>query len=344
MPPLRIHRYTRPPLERMLAIHQLLVEQRYPNAQQLARQFEVNPRTIKRDIEFMRDRFNLPIEYNPARRGHYYSQPVKHFPTVTLSQRELFALLVAQKVVAAYQGTAFAAPLKAALKRLAGFLEDRNPISWRDLDETLSFRPLAPEDTDIAKFELLTRALREKHILSFRYRRLAEKQWQRRHVGPLHLACIENHWYLIAHDFQRKALRTFALSRIEDVRLTPQTFKPPEKFVLDEYLRDSFSVFKGHDDYEVVIEFDAWATDLLRGRSWHPRHEWLELPGGGSRLRLRLNNIEEILGWVLSWGPHAMVVRPQRLADRVREAAREILKRYAGGGPEVPAALPLMPH
>jgi predicted DNA-binding transcriptional regulator YafY len=49
-------------------------------------------------------------------------------------------------------------------------------------------------------------------------------------------------------------------------------------------------------------------------------------------LRLRLNNIEEILGWVLSWGAHAMVVRPTRLAQRVYAAAKEMLARYSEVG------------
>ncbi|WCJ59073.1 WYL domain-containing protein [Fontisphaera persica] len=323
-----MERFSRPPLERMMAIHQMLVEKQYPNAHTVARQFEVNPRTIKRDIEFMRDRLELPIEYDATRRGHYYSRPVKQFPAVLLNERELFALLVAQKVVSAYQGTKFAAPLQTALHRLASHLDDRNPVSLGHLNEALSIRPLGPEDTDVELFGVLSEALFQKRMVSFLYRRLGERAWMRRQVCPYHLAYIDHHWYLIGLDLQRKALRTFVLSRMKEVHLLKRTFSRPENFKADEYLKDSFLVFKGEDDYEVVIEFDAWATDLLRGRRWNPRHEWLELPGGGSRLRLRLNNIEEILGWVLSWGAHAMVVRPKRLASRVRAAAQAMLNRY----------------
>ena len=328
MPHRVMDRYTRPPLERMLAIHQLLAEGRYPNAQQLARQFEVNARTIKRDLEFMRDRMELPIEYDAHRRGHYYTKPVRQFPTVTLHQDELFALLVAQKVVAAYQGTAFALPLQAAFQRLAGMLHDGTRVSLGNLNEALSFRPLGPEDTDVKVFKVLSEALLNKQVVSFRYRRLAERQWMRRRVCPYHLAYVDYHWYLIGHDLGRKALRTFVLNRMREVHLLKRKFQMPADFKVEEYLKDSFGVFKGVDDYEVVIEFDRWATDLLRGRRWNPRHEWVELAGGGSRLRLHLNNIEEILGWVLSWGPHALVVRPRRLANRVCEAAQEILASY----------------
>jgi proteasome accessory factor B len=88
------------------------------------------------------------------------------------------------------------------------------------------------------------------------------------------------------------------------------------------------SVFKGPDDYEVVVDFDAWGTDLVRGRRWHASQEFTELPDGCSRLRLRLKNLEEVERWVLSWGTHATVVRPLALAERVRKAADELRLRY----------------
>ena len=58
---------------------------------------------------------------------------------------------------------------------------------------------------------------------------------------------------------------------------------------------------KGEDDYEVVIEFDTYGTDLVRSRKWHPSQEFTELPVGGSQLRMRLSSVEEIEKSVLSW-------------------------------------------
>jgi predicted DNA-binding transcriptional regulator YafY len=53
-----------------------------------------------------------------------------------------------------------------------------------------------------------------------------------------------------------------------------------------------------------------------------------ELPKRQLRLRLRLNSIEEADRWVLSWGQHATVVRPQALANRLRETATTLQSRY----------------
>lgn len=86
--------------------------------------------------------------------------------------------------------------------------------------------------------------------------------------------------------------------------------------------------FKGGDDYEVVVDFDAWAADMVRGRRWHRSQELTELPGGALRLRLRLNNIDEAERWVLGFGAHATVVRPEVLVERVRASAEKLMAKY----------------
>jgi predicted DNA-binding transcriptional regulator YafY len=56
--------YCRPPLERMMRMHQRLKAGRYPNCRKLADELEVSAKTVQRDIDFMRYRLGLPIEYD----------------------------------------------------------------------------------------------------------------------------------------------------------------------------------------------------------------------------------------------------------------------------------------
>ena len=72
--------HSRPPLERMLRIHQALQSGKFPNATKLAREIEVATKTIHRDIEFMRDRLNLPIEFDSQHNGYFYTEEVSAFP------------------------------------------------------------------------------------------------------------------------------------------------------------------------------------------------------------------------------------------------------------------------
>jgi predicted DNA-binding transcriptional regulator YafY len=201
-------------------------------------------------------------------------------------------------------------------------------FSLGSLDDALSFRPFAPEDTDLQTFEMLTRALKERRVLKFQYRNLDADKAQARLVHPYHLGCIDNHWYLFAFDVKRDAMRTFALPRLKSPELTADRFTIPRKFNLAEYLKGSLTVFKGDADYEIVVDFDSWGADLIRGRKWHASQEITELAKRQVRLRLRLNNIEEAERWVLSWGTHATVVRPQALANRLRDIGHTLQSRY----------------
>ncbi len=132
----------------------------------------------------------------------------------------------------------------------------------------------------------------------------------------------------------RAAIRTFVLTRLREPVLSSERFKKPKNFNPDEYLRGSFGVLKGTEDYEVVIEFDLWASDLLRGRQWHPTQEFFALPNGCAHVRMRLSSLDEIERWVLNWGIHAMVVRPMQLRERIGATARALAERYlnADGG------------
>ena len=69
----------------------------------------------------------------------------------------------------------------------------------------------------------------------------------------------------------------------------------------------------------------------MRGRRWHPSQQITELPGGGMRVSFHLDKLEEIEQWVLSWGAHATVVRPQALADRLLATSQFVVSKYQSG-------------
>jgi len=274
-------------------------------------------------------RLNPPIEYDNQRYGYHCSRPVEQFPGVAVTEADVFALLVAHKTISQYRGTPFQKPLEAAFEKLTSNLDRTAHLTLGSLDEALSFRPFAPEDTDLKAFEVLFQGVQEHRVVRFQYRKLGVRKPERRQVHPHHLACIENVWYLFAFDMDREAMRTFVLTRLSQPELTSKRFTPRRDFNVDEYLRGSFSVVRGGDDYEVVIEFDAWAADLLRSRRWHPSQEIVEIPGSGMRFRVRLNSLEEVERWVLSWGTHATVVRPLILARRIEKTAAALREKYS---------------
>ena len=124
----------------MLRIHQALQAGRYPNATALAGELEVSTKSIHRDLEFMRDRLELPLEFDPRRNGYHYTQEVSGFPTLQITEGELFALLVAEKALQQYRGTSFEKPLLSAFKKMAASLPDTVSLNLAEWESTISFR------------------------------------------------------------------------------------------------------------------------------------------------------------------------------------------------------------
>ncbi len=201
------------------------------------------------------------------------------------------------------------------------------------VDEVLSIRPFAPGDAELETFEVLTRAVRERRAVRFVYRKHGQLKRVQKCVHPYRVAYVNNQWTLFARDPKAGLIvRKFILARLSKPELTAEKFAAPGKFDLDKELSGSLGVFRGKDDCEVVVDFDAWGADDVRGRRWHSSQELTELPEGRLRVKLRLNSLEEVERWVLGFGQHATVVAPEELREKLEKTARTIHEKYSAGG------------
>ena len=309
-----------------MRIHQALQAGAFPNASTLAREIEVASKTIHRDIEFMRDRLGLPVEFDSGRNGYHYTEEVAAFPTMQITEGELFALIIAEKALQQYRGTSFEKPLLSAIRKMEQALPDTISLDLADLGQTISFRTRAEPVLNLEIFDALAKAVSHREQLELAYRKPGQGRSEQRLVDPYHLANINGEWFLFAYDHARNDIRTFVPARIQSAKLTGKTFERPRKFSLEQRLRDSFGVHSGEGDYEVVIHFHVRVADYIREKKWHESQQLRELKGGGVELRMRLSSLVEIERWILGWGGDAKVVKPRELIEAVRLSAKTILQ------------------
>jgi len=321
-------RLSRPPLERMLRIHDELRRGALVNCTKLMKTLEVSRKTILRDIAFMRDRLDLPVEFDPRIQAYRYTEPVTAFPTVNVTEGELLALLVAQRALEQYRGTPFHGQLEIAFKKLAGGLRDRISFSPAAELSAVSFKNIGLGKTDLAVFNALSRAVLRSEEVTFDYRKPGEAKASQRRIQPYHLANRENLWYLVGFDLERSALRTYALPRITGVVVTKERFTRPADFSPEKFFASALGVLGGEGDHRVVIRFSAAVAERVREREWHESQEIRNLPDGSLELRMHLGALGEAEQWVLGWGVAAEVVAPAEFRERIRKTVSTLSARY----------------
>lgn len=321
---------SRPPLQRMMRIHGAIQAGKYPNTRMLGEEFEMSPRSILRDIEFMRDRMDLPIEYDGARHGYYYSQEVSAFPSLQISEGELFALLVAEKALQQYRGTSFEKPLVSALKKMSESLPETVSITFGEWDDSISFRTSAEPILDLGLFDTLAQATARREQLRLLYRKPGGKTEECRVVDPHHLANVNGEWFLFGYCHLRKDIRTFVPARMKKIEKTGEVFKRRKGFSVKEQLRDSFGVHSGRGEFQVVVRFSDRVADYIREKKWHPSQKLRELKDGELEMTLTLSSLVEVRRWILNWGRDARAVAPRELVEEVRAEAEAVLRQYDG--------------
>lgn len=310
----------------MLRIHEAIQSGAFPKAERLAVDLEVSSKSIYRDLEFMRDSLELPLEYSAKKRGYFYTEPVGAFPTLQITEGELIALLVAEKALQQYRGTTFEKPLVSAFKKMASALPETISLNLDDWSETISFRTSAEPILNLEHFDMLAKATARRQQLLLSYRKPGQQEPEPRQVDPYHLANINGEWFLFAYCHWRKDIRTFVPARIHSITPTGRTFVRPPSFSLRRRLRDSFGVHSGRGEYHVRIRFAETVADYIREKKWHPSQQLRELPEGAVELSLTLSSLVEIQRWILGWGGEATVLAPAELAAAVGEAARRIMR------------------
>lgn len=316
----------RPPLVRILAIDRAVRAGAWPNARTLAQEFEVHARTIARDIAFLRDQLGAPIEFDPVRNGYFYSDPSFVLPYIQLTEGELVAVFLAERVLQDWQGTPFAPDLERAFRKIVAALGDSVTIDLGELSGTFSVRTTSEAAFDPAIFRDLVAATRQRRRVKLDYYSASRDTRSDRLVDPYHLASVDGHWYLIAKCHLRNDVRMFAPSRIRALELTEERFEPPD-FVIEDYLADSLGVIRGAsgERHRVRLRFTGEAVRYVRERTWHASQAMEEQADGTLILNFELSHLREIERWALSWGADCEVLEPPELRQRVVEIHRQAL-------------------
>lgn len=320
---------SRPPIRRVLLLDRMIREGRYPNATSAAKELEIHPRTVHRDLALLRDSFGAPLEYSAKKNGFFYRDQSFALPLLQLTEGELLALFLAERVLQEFQGTPYASDLNRAFRKLTASLPEHVTVDLGHLETSYSFRNWPVTANDIATFRQLCSAVREEKQLELVYWSASRDVTSRRLVDPYHLASLEGSWYLIGHCHLREEIRMFAPMRIRVMRETGERIERPADFSIANYLDGTFRVMRGSGQgHKVRLRFAPAAARFVREKTWHPSQKIVKSKDGSLVLTMAVTHLLEVKRWALSFGSECEVLEPRTLRQEIEQEIRIMVNRF----------------
>jgi predicted DNA-binding transcriptional regulator YafY len=324
--------FARAELVRLLLIHQELLHPRYPTHARLAELCGVSVRTIKRDMELLRDEFGAPWAYDYQRRGFAYRQPFTLLPQ-SFSEQELMALCLTLEVADSFRLTPFGPALKGAIAKVQ--LLQPTSLATGDLPACISkvADPMPPAAVEsLIHFNRLMDAIAGARRVRMTYYTITRDAESTREVDPYHLYFSYGMWYLYGFCHARQAPRDFAVTRIRALEVLTKNFAPPDPQWLRERLAARFTnetPATPEAPVEVKIRFDPIGARWIREREWHASQQREDHPDGSCTLTMAVAGLAGVRRWILGFGGrHATPLSPPELVLQVQEEVEAMLRNF----------------
>ncbi|MGJ7417555.1 helix-turn-helix transcriptional regulator [Streptomyces cinereoruber] len=274
---------------RLLHLLSLLQTPREWPGSELAERLSVSPRTIRRDIDRLRD-LGYPVEATLGAVGGYRLVAGTAMPPLLLDDEEAVAIAVGLRAGA---GHAIEGVEEASVRALAK-LEQVLPARLRHRVSTLQNAtiPLTRGDGAAvapATLTALAGAVTGREKLRFGYR-AGDGAETKRLVEPYRLVSTGHRWYLVAYDLGREDWRTFRVDRVSDPLATGARFTPRKLPAGDAAQLLARSMARSQQELDLDVSFEAPA-DFVTARL--PSH-LAPAPAGPAACRLRARTADSV--------------------------------------------------
>jgi predicted DNA-binding transcriptional regulator YafY len=322
-------------LERFYKIDQLLKDRKVVSFATFMDKLGVSRASLKRDLEYMRERFNAPIEYDREANGYRFGAPRAgpryELPGLWFSSDEAYALLSMQALLAELQPGLLEphiGPLQERLRAILG-----GEPAWKDIQNRI--RVFQPErrKAPAAHFGLVATAVLRRARLWVRHYNRKEDRETERELSPQRLVHYRGNWYVDAWCHAREDVRSFSVDAFRAAELRDARAKDVPAAELDAHLGSGYGIFAGRAVQWAKLRFTPEAARWVASQVWHPTQRTEVEADGSYLLEIPYADDRELLMEILKFGADVEVLQPKALRQRVAVALTLAAARYGAPAP-----------
>ncbi|AUD05861.1 helix-turn-helix transcriptional regulator [Spirosoma pollinicola] len=291
----------------------------------------VAERTLKEDINQMRDRYRAPIKFSRRLGGyHYYESFDLKTIEIELTNQDVAALKNAVTTLNQFRDLAVFADFRGAVEKIEQAVRFR--ISQPSTSQAyIAFEAVPPGQGNELLDELLV-ACMNRQVIEFKYQKYDDAAPRLRTVFPHLMKEHRNRWYIIGYELYPPQLRVFGLDRViaDSLKSTALSIDPPP-FDAEAYFRPALGVAVYDDPAEdVILSFTQKAGLHFRAQPFYPFRKEDILVDSKDEFRVKLCIIinQELVFELARFGNSVKIMAPDSLVQKLITFLQSTLNQY----------------
>lgn len=320
--------------ERFYKIDQIINERTLVPFKELQDELEVSRATLKRDLEYMRNRLNAPIVWDRDLGGYRFDKVSPQIggqyelPGLWFNSSEVHALLTMQHLLANVDPggilTPHIQPLMSRLNALLGAADN----TAEEIRKRILIVGQGKRHMKIEHFERVGSALLRRKRMTITYFARGKGETTEREVSPQRLVHYRENWYLDAWCHLRDELRNFSVDSISRVEVLEKKAKDVSRASMDEVLGPGYGIFSGKELQWAKLRFTPERARWVAQEYWHPKQRGVMEADGSYVLEVPYADDPELVMDILKFGADVEVLGPTNLKRRVKMEIGKMADRY----------------
>ncbi len=312
---------------RLLHIVDMVKQGNYPNTTDFRKKFEVSRSTVMRDIDFLKDRYMVPLDYSKEHNGYFLSDPNYTIPSFLLTEGELFTLHIILPLMEQYKGTPLEPVFESIMKQMLDMLPKDVAVSTSFNADQVHFISNPQPQIDQEIFFKVLEGIQERKTLDFAYRSIKRQEYIQRKFNPYKILCQRGDWYILGYCHRHQEFRVYNMARIQNISVA-ERFEWDESFDINSHIDPDFGVWAQGKSFTVELLFSQEVHTFILERQWHVGQRCCLQEDGRVLLTFETNQFDEILHWVMSFGHKVLVLNPPELKEAIRQEIATMAKMY----------------
>lgn len=280
---------------------------------------------IEKDMRYMKDYYEAPIDYDAFQKGYYYINPRY---SMGLTEDEYESIHLASRILDQFKDTEIFEDFDGVVEKILERVNLSFKNNEKDSREYVQFET-APLVLGTEHLSPLLSAIKNKQSISFAYKKFNTEEVKTHYLDPYLLKEYRNRWYLIGYKKESDYIYTFGLGRLSKLVVLSDKFNVSPRFNLYKFYQHNIGITTVKEKpQKIVIEVSARQSEYVISQPLHSSQKEVSRNNKYVTFELKVVPTYELEQLILGMGNEVLVIAPESLRNSVKLKLTKLIEKY----------------